>query len=858
MENKNRRNIQNNKNRLLYDPNDRLNRRLGNFPMQQDIEDEESVEPEENEETSLEVETNDNIEEQTPTVVDAGKQVVAAQGAAIKKQVKNKLLAFIASNPWVIAIIIGGIFLLFLLLWFSTKNDKQQGGYFDSRCNYNLTEVTLSKCDEDSVININIDEYALGVASYYYSQGLSDEAIKAIIIIAKTNALSYGEYNSDTKEVSIDDCSIGYDYENENSDELMTLYEDVQNYLYVSSSYNESITSLNSENALAFDSEILDQLISYEEETYNEILDAIYNDSDDENSIEDDYRTNLFLGDSRMKGMEISGAINSNNTIYGIGYGYNWLVGNGNFSSANTNATKGAINGINSKLTNGKAYNIIIWLGVNDYTSVPADTYFNKYYELATGDWKDSNIYIVSVGPVDDAKAASVNNNGIDKFNNEMSNLISSANVSNLIFLNINYQISSYDSAGLHYSNDDYKNIHTEIENAIGTSLSSEYRLYDLADYCTYYTITENDAYWWPIGSFNATKGNIYGGEPPSTEITNTFDPNGHPGIDIATDASNEYVVVATQSGTVTKVFDGCDNDGDMENTCGGSYGNHVYIEHADGVETRYAHLYPGSITVNEGDSIQQGEMIGMVGNSGQSSGPHLHFEVRINGSLVNPLDYVSQESPRPINQYTYTGVLDGSTGMEYVCKSLLNSGFSENAVAGMLVNIRAEGGFKTNNLENCYEEGACCTIDGKKYGYCNYKHFLQGFATDEKYTFGIDNGTYPKESFVNDHAGYGLVQWTSSGRKAGLYDYAKSQNKSIADMDVQLGYVLKEIEASYSITKKYITGNYSAYDVAKYFCLDYESPYDENNTCPARARAYSDAMLEYVMNGCSQGDKDE
>src|SRR5699024_7234758 len=94
------------------------------------------------------------------------------------------------------------------------------------------------------------------------------------------------------------------------------------------------------------------------------------------------------------------------------------------------------------------------------------------------------------------------------------------------------------------------------------------------------------------------------------------------------------------------------------------------------------------------------------------------------------------------------------------VCTALLNSGFSENAVAGMMVNIAAEGGFRTNNLENCYEENQCCTVNGKDYGYCVHTE-IAGFGSDALYTNGVDSGAYSRESFVNDHAGYGLIQWT-------------------------------------------------------------------------------------------------
>ena len=68
------------------------------------------------------------------------------------------------------------------------------------------------------------------------------------------------------------------------------------------------------------------------------------------------------------------------------------------------------------------------------------------------------------------------------------------------------------------------------------------------------------------------------------------------------------------------------------------SYGNIVYIQHADGMETRYAHMHKFAPGIKVGVNVKVGELIGYVGTTGRSTGPHLHFEVRINGKPVNPL----------------------------------------------------------------------------------------------------------------------------------------------------------------------------------------------------------------------------
>jgi murein DD-endopeptidase MepM/ murein hydrolase activator NlpD len=70
-----------------------------------------------------------------------------------------------------------------------------------------------------------------------------------------------------------------------------------------------------------------------------------------------------------------------------------------------------------------------------------------------------------------------------------------------------------------------------------------------------------------------------------------------------------------------------------------GGYGNMVEIEHADGLSTRYGHM--SRIDVAEGDVIAAGDMIGAVGSTGRSTGPHLHYEVRRNGDAVNPASFI-------------------------------------------------------------------------------------------------------------------------------------------------------------------------------------------------------------------------
>jgi murein DD-endopeptidase MepM/ murein hydrolase activator NlpD len=68
-----------------------------------------------------------------------------------------------------------------------------------------------------------------------------------------------------------------------------------------------------------------------------------------------------------------------------------------------------------------------------------------------------------------------------------------------------------------------------------------------------------------------------------------------------------------------------------------GGYGNEVQISHGGGVVTLYGHM--SGIVARPGEAVRQGQVIGYVGSTGLSTGPHLHFEVKVDGRAVNPLD---------------------------------------------------------------------------------------------------------------------------------------------------------------------------------------------------------------------------
>ncbi len=99
-----------------------------------------------------------------------------------------------------------------------------------------------------------------------------------------------------------------------------------------------------------------------------------------------------------------------------------------------------------------------------------------------------------------------------------------------------------------------------------------------------------------------------------------------HRGLDIAASYGTE--IKAAADGTVK--FAGFNN---------GGYGNLVIIEHGNGVETYYGHC--SSILVSSGTAVKAGDVIAKVGSTGNSTGNHLHFEIKVNGSSVNPQKYI-------------------------------------------------------------------------------------------------------------------------------------------------------------------------------------------------------------------------
>jgi murein DD-endopeptidase MepM/ murein hydrolase activator NlpD len=152
----------------------------------------------------------------------------------------------------------------------------------------------------------------------------------------------------------------------------------------------------------------------------------------------------------------------------------------------------------------------------------------------------------------------------------------------------------------------------------VGTKSKSSYSGYSSSTSPIYYgTGSVSTKMMWPA--------------PTAHQVSQYYGHNGHRGMDITTNGASGRPIVAAASGTVT--YAGWDSTG---------HGYRVVINHGNGLQTGYSHCKSGSIRVRVGQQVSQGQQIARIGSTGNSSGPHLHFEVIRNGMRVNPSQYIS------------------------------------------------------------------------------------------------------------------------------------------------------------------------------------------------------------------------
>lgn len=159
----------------------------------------------------------------------------------------------------------------------------------------------------------------------------------------------------------------------------------------------------------------------------------------------------------------------------------------------------------------------------------------------------------------------------------------------------------------------------------------------------------------------------------------------------------------------------------------------------------------------------------------------------------------------------------------------LKNCGLTDTGVSGLLGNIKAESGIRSNNLQNGFET---------KLG-----------LTDKQYTDMVNNGTYSKTQFVNDSAGYGLIQWTYWSRKLGLYEYAESINHNIDSVEMQLQYLMQELNTRYKSVLQVLKTSNDLKVCSDIVLTQFEKPQDQSDKVKDKRYEYSKEIFNTYSN---------
>lgn len=176
---------------------------------------------------------------------------------------------------------------------------------------------------------------------------------------------------------------------------------------------------------------------------------------------------------------------------------------------------------------------------------------------------------------------------------------------------------------------------------------------------------------------------------------------------------------------------------------------------------------------------------------------------------------------------------LIGSNNEEKIWNYLYDRIGNAYGTSGLIGNLFAESGLKPNNLQN---------TGNKSLG-----------MTDEEYTAAVDNGTYTKEQFVNDGIGYSLAQWTWWSRKKAYYEYVKSKNKSIGDLETSLDFLYKELSESYKSVLSILNNATSILQASNAVLTGFEKPRDQGVAVQQKRAGYGQT---YYDKFASKADK--
>ncbi len=185
---------------------------------------------------------------------------------------------------------------------------------------------------------------------------------------------------------------------------------------------------------------------------------------------------------------------------------------------------------------------------------------------------------------------------------------------------------------------------------------------------------------------------------------------------------------------------------------------------------------------------------------------------------------------------------LKGSTAQERIWNYLKSEGLSNYGAAGLMGNLYAESSLNPKNLENLCEK--------------RLREAGKPYCTDETYTAAVDSGKISREEFLHPlpkkQYGYGIAQWTSSGRKAGLYDLAKSRSVSIGDLEMQLDFLMQELSTSYRTVLAVLKSAISVRAASDAVLIDFERPKDQGEGVRKKRAEYGQKYYDEFVKPAS------
>lgn len=166
-------------------------------------------------------------------------------------------------------------------------------------------------------------------------------------------------------------------------------------------------------------------------------------------------------------------------------------------------------------------------------------------------------------------------------------------------------------------------------------------------------------------------------------------------------------------------------------------------------------------------------------------------------------------------------------TNEQLIWNYFKSHGLNDFGTAGLMGNLYAESGLNPKNLQQTYE---------RKLGY-----------SDDSYTDAVDHGIYM--NFVKDSAGYGIAQWTFWSRKQALLLFAKSREKSIGDLNMQLDFLMKELREGYIGVLNTLCNATSVLEASNEVLFRFERPANQDESVQAKRCAFGQRYYDLFAN---------